>query len=65
MEGSSSGSSVTTKDQGGNAPSGFVLKLFQMVNGAPDEVISVSWKNYQSKILSKEGNKFAMMFLSR
>ena len=24
------------------APSGFILKLFQMVNGAPDEVISVS-----------------------
>lgn len=65
MEGSSSGSSVATKDQGGNAPSGFVLKLFQMVNGAPDEVISVSWKKYQSKILSKEGNEFAMMFLSR
>lgn len=29
-------------DQTGNVPSGFVLKLFQMVNGAPDEVISVS-----------------------
>lgn len=23
-------------------PSGFILKLFQMVNGAPDEVIAVS-----------------------
>ena len=31
-----------SKDSGSNAPSGFVLKLFQMVNGAPDEVISVS-----------------------
>jgi hypothetical protein len=28
-------------DGGGNVPSGFILKLFQMVNGAPDEVISV------------------------
>ena len=25
-----------------NVPSGFILKLFQMVNGAPDEVIRVS-----------------------
>lgn len=25
-----------------NVPSGFILKLFQMVNGAPDEVITVS-----------------------
>lgn len=25
-----------------DAPSGFILKLFQMVTGAPDEVISVS-----------------------
>ena len=29
-------------DSGSNVPSGFILKLFQMVNGAPDEVISVS-----------------------
>ncbi len=27
------------------APSGFILKLYQMVNGAPDEVISVSWRD--------------------
>ena len=27
---------------GDNVPSGFILKLFQMVNGAPDEVIRVS-----------------------
>lgn len=26
----------------GEVPSGFILKLFQMVNGAPDEVIAVS-----------------------
>lgn len=26
----------------GDVPSGFILKLFQMVNGAPNEVISVS-----------------------
>lgn len=32
-----------------NVPSGFILKLFQMVNGAPDEVISVS-----SFLLSKK-----------
>ena len=25
-----------------NVPSGFILKLYQMVNGAPDEVIRVS-----------------------
>ena len=25
-----------------NVPSGFILKLYQMVNGAPDEVITVS-----------------------
>jgi hypothetical protein len=31
----------STKDATG-VPSGFILKLFQMVNGAPDEVISVS-----------------------
>ena len=34
------------KDQpasgGDNVPSGFILKLFQMVNGAPDELIRVS-----------------------
>jgi hypothetical protein len=28
--------------QQGEVPSGFILKLFQMVNGAPDEVIAVS-----------------------
>ena len=29
-------------DGSGSVPSGFILKLYQMVNGAPDEVISVS-----------------------
>ena len=36
------GSPVPSNDGGGSVPSGFILKLFQMVNGAPDEVISVS-----------------------
>jgi hypothetical protein len=26
----------------GGVPSGFILKLYQMVNGAPDDIISVS-----------------------
>ena len=36
--------SLTAKDDSGaaNVPSGFILKLYQMVNGAPDEVITVS-----------------------
>lgn len=34
------------QDGGANAPSGFILKLFQMVNGAPDEVISVSKEQF-------------------
>lgn len=29
-------------DDSADAPSGFILKLFQMVTGAPDEIISVS-----------------------
>eukprot|EP00980_Cylindrotheca_fusiformis_P011637 scaffold2751_cov131-Cylindrotheca_fusiformis.AAC.4 len=29
-------------ESAGAVPSGFILKLYQMVNGAPDEVISVS-----------------------
>jgi hypothetical protein len=36
-------------DAGGNVPSGFILKLFQMVNGAPDEVISVSSSSSSSR----------------
>lgn len=31
----------TAGQQNGELPSGFILKLYQMVNGAPDEVISV------------------------
>lgn len=31
-----------SQEGGSSAPSGFILKLYQMVNGAPDEVISVS-----------------------
>ena len=42
-----SANSPGTKDHstsnGGNLPSGFILKLYQMVNGAPDEVITVSF----------------------
>ena len=34
--------SPTPKSAEGNNPSGFILKLFQMVNGAPDDVVSVS-----------------------
>jgi hypothetical protein len=38
----SRGTSPIEEEDGGNEPpSGFILKLFQMVNGAPDEVISV------------------------
>jgi hypothetical protein len=37
--------SADSGDSGSNVPSGFILKLFQMVNGAPDEVISVSFVN--------------------
>ena len=40
--------SPSNQDGGANAPSGFILKLFQMVNGAPDEVISVSNKEQLS-----------------
>ena len=37
------GSAAPSNDGGGGSvPSGFILKLFQMVNGAPDDLISVS-----------------------
>lgn len=40
---------VTAVAQNGpNEPSGFILKLFQMVNGAPDEVITVSLDFFES-----------------
>ena len=35
---------ASNQEGGATAPSGFILKLYQMVNGAPDEVISVSKK---------------------
>lgn len=35
-------STSPSNDASGSVPSGFILKLYQMVNGAPDEVISVS-----------------------
>jgi hypothetical protein len=35
--------SSTSKDVAG-VPSGFVLKLYQMVTGAPNDIISVSHK---------------------
>ena len=41
-------SPATLQDAGANAPSGFILKLFQMVHGAPDEVISVSEEQFDS-----------------
>ena len=34
--------SPTPKSTEGGNPSGFILKLFQMVNGAPDDVVTVS-----------------------
>ena len=34
--------SIKHTKEGSGVPSGFVLKLYQMVNGAPDEVVSVS-----------------------
>jgi hypothetical protein len=36
------GSPAPSNEGGSAVPSGFILKLFQMVNGAPDVVISVS-----------------------
>ena len=43
------GSPLPNNDGGsGSVPSGFILKLFQMVNGAPDELISVSEVNVDS-----------------
>ena len=44
------GSAAPSNDGGsGSVPSGFILKLFQMVNGAPDELISVSAKLWNNK----------------
>lgn len=35
----------------GAVPSGFILKLYQMVNGAPDDIISVSFHHSSIGIL--------------
>ena len=35
-----------SSNKDGSVPSGFILKLYQMVNGAPDDVISVSSYNH-------------------
>lgn len=42
--------SPSNQDGSGNTPSGFILKLFQMVNGAPDEVISVSTPTFSLRM---------------
>lgn len=42
-------SPAASSEQSGDAPSGFILKLFQMVNGAGDDVIHVSF--FQSRSL--------------
>ena len=41
------------KDSNG-VPSGFVLKLYQMVNGAPDDIISVSFPSCEHRHSSVE-----------
>jgi hypothetical protein len=60
-------STKQTNDAAGAVPSGFILKLYQMVNGAPDEVISVSaifslprrTKDDSTRMLSFESIQFA------
>ncbi len=47
--------SPSNQEGGGNAPSGFILKLFQMVNGAPDEVISVSKRKTTFSVVNDIG----------
>lgn len=41
----------------GAVPSGFILKLYQMVNGAPDDIISVS-KNHRHLFYERESLHF-------
>ncbi len=53
----------STKEAAG-VPSGFILKLYQMVNGAPDEVISVSPCNFRFG-KTNESNLFAFPTSSR
>jgi hypothetical protein len=59
-------SPTTTKDKDGGTgvPSGFILKLYQMVNGASDDIISVrkmTWRlclhaQYFCSFVSTEGS---------
>lgn len=46
---------------GDNVPSGFILKLFQMVNGAPDEVIRVSFF-FAHSFVNKRGHQLVGEF---
>lgn len=46
-------------DDKNGTPSGFVLKLYQMVNGAPDDIVSVSAPICSLICLSWEGSGFA------
>jgi hypothetical protein len=40
---------------GSEPPSGFILKLYQMVSGAPDEVITVSFVKSELNYLADPG----------
>lgn len=50
--------SSTRGSHDGAVPSGFILKLFQMVNGAPDDMITVS-------LLSRSHGRAILLFDSR
>ena len=53
-------SPVPSSGDGKNGtPSGFVLKLYQMVNGAPDDIVSVSASNCSLICLIREESGFA------
>jgi len=49
---------ASSNKDGNGVPSGFVLKLFQMVNGAPDDIISVSYPVACYVILRKKISTF-------
>ena len=54
-----SASPVPSSGEGKNGtPSGFVLKLYQMVNGAPDDIVSVSAPNCSLICLLPEESGF-------
>ena len=54
-------SPVPSSGDGKNGtPSGFVLKLYQMVNGAPDDIVSVSASNCSLICLILEESGFAL-----